>query len=59
MPRIEVPWCAQCARTCTKHAEHRLHRLYSRNPNFEAIGWECRECQRLWRDSEGDVPDRK
>jgi hypothetical protein len=55
MPRIEVPWCAECARICTKHASHRLHRIYKREPNFEAIGWECRECHRFWRDSEGDV----
>ena len=51
MPRIDRPACAECTRNCIKHAEHWLHRIYGRVGQFEPIGWECRECGRLWRDA--------
>jgi len=51
MPGIEAPNCAECTRNCGMHSEHRLHRIYTRRQElFEAIGWECRECKRVWRD---------
>jgi hypothetical protein len=56
MSGIARPHCGECSKTCSRHREHPLKRIYNREGIFKPIGWHCECCERLWNDKGTGLP---